>query len=207
MPTSAPTNIYNRTQIFCTTGESVDVLCIPQQRVLPSPSAATAPDESVVPRRRRCSVALQKDSRVLAAMYSYGVLLWHRGTIRSASSVSFCILFLTSQKKYAAGGTVAVSPHSTAVPVNSDKRADMCTAPLRRWKFWRSRKGSRRIAPAALFSIYSFSRTISANARQVGFPPASMAACTAASSRSALSTSPICRRSMASALRMLAGLA
>ena len=103
--------------------------------------------------------------------------------------------------------TAAVSPHSTAVPVNSDKRADLRTAPLRRRKFWRSRKESRRIAPAAPFPIYSFSRTISANARQVGFPPASMAACTAASSRSALSTSPICRRSMASALRMLAGLA
>ena len=60
------------------------------------------------PSRRRCSVALQKDSRVLAAAFFDGVILWHRGTIRFASSVSFCILFLTSQKKYAAGGTVAV---------------------------------------------------------------------------------------------------
>ena len=68
------------------------------------------PMGALSPRRRRCSVALQRDSRVLAAAFFYGLLLWHRGTIRSASSVSFCILFLTSQKKYAAGGTVAVLP-------------------------------------------------------------------------------------------------
>ena len=69
------------------------------------------------PRRRRCSSALQRDSRVLAAMFFYGLILWHRGTIRFASSVSFCILFLTSQKKYARGATVTVSLLKTAVPV------------------------------------------------------------------------------------------
>ena len=45
---SAPTKIYNRTQIFCTTGESVDAFCIPRQRVLPSPCVATVSDGSVV---------------------------------------------------------------------------------------------------------------------------------------------------------------
>ena len=49
------------------------------------------------PRRRRWSSALQRDSRVLAAAFCYGLILWHRGTVRSASSASFCILFLTSQ--------------------------------------------------------------------------------------------------------------
>ena len=63
------------------------------------------------PRRRRCSPVLQRDSRVLAAAFFYGLILWHRGTIRFASSVSFCILFLTSQKKYACGATAAASPY------------------------------------------------------------------------------------------------
>ena len=34
------------------------------------------------PRRRRCSSALQRDYRVLAAAFFYGLILWHRGTIR-----------------------------------------------------------------------------------------------------------------------------
>ena len=63
------------------------------------------------PHRRRCSSDLQKEYRVLAAMSFYGLILWHRGTIRFASSVSFCILFLTSQKKYARGATAAASPY------------------------------------------------------------------------------------------------
>ena len=62
---------------------------------------------------------------MLATMFFYGVLLWHCGTIRFVSSVSFCILFLTSQKKYARGATVTVLLLKTAVPVNSDKRADV----------------------------------------------------------------------------------
>ena len=96
---------------FCTTGEYADGLPFPRQGVLPASCVAAILDGSVVPRRRRCSSALQKAFRVLAAMFFYGVILWHRGTTRSASSVSFCILFLTSQKKYARGATVAVSPH------------------------------------------------------------------------------------------------
>ena len=75
------------------------------------------PMGALFPRRRRCSSALQRDSRVLAAMFFYGLILWHRGTIRSASSASFCILFLTSQKQYARRATVTVSLLKTAVPV------------------------------------------------------------------------------------------
>ena len=71
-----PTNIYNRTQIFCTTGAYVGALLFPQQCVLSSPCAATATDGSVVPRRRRCSSALQRVYRVLAAMFFYGLILW-----------------------------------------------------------------------------------------------------------------------------------
>ena len=78
-------------------GAYADAFCIPQQGVLPSPCVETAPDGSVVPRRRRCSVALQRDFRVLAAMFFYGLILWHRGTIRFASSASFCPLFLARQ--------------------------------------------------------------------------------------------------------------
>ena len=48
MPTSAHTNMYNRTQIFSTIGAYVDAFCIPRQRVLPSPCVATAIDGSVV---------------------------------------------------------------------------------------------------------------------------------------------------------------
>ena len=106
---SAPTNVYNRTQIFCTIGAYVGALLFPQQRVLPSPCAATIIDGSVVPRRRRCSIALQKEFRVLAAAFFYGVLLWHRGTIRFVSSASFCPLFLAQQKKWVCEATVAVS--------------------------------------------------------------------------------------------------
>ena len=100
---------------FCTTGAYADGLPFPRQGVLPSPCVATVSDGSVVPRRRRCSPVLQRDSRVLAAAFFYGLILWHCGTIRFASGVSFCILFLTSQKKYARGATAAVSPHSAAL--------------------------------------------------------------------------------------------
>ena len=68
--------LYNRTQIFCTIGAYVDVLLFPQQGVLPPPCAATVIDESVVPRRRRCSPDLQRDFRVLSAMFFYGLILW-----------------------------------------------------------------------------------------------------------------------------------
>ena len=43
--------------------------------------------------RLRCYTAY----RVLAAIFFYGLILWHCGTIRFASGVSFCILFLTRQ--------------------------------------------------------------------------------------------------------------
>ena len=118
-------------QICCTTGECVDALLFPQQGVFPSPCVATAPDGSVLPRRRRCSSALQRGFRVLAAIFFYGLLLWHRGTIRSASSVSFCILFLTSQKKYAAGGTVTASLLKTEPPVAAGKGPMWASAPTR----------------------------------------------------------------------------
>ena len=62
------------------------------------------------PRRRRCSLDLQRDSRVLATMFFYGVLLWHRGTIRSVFSASFCPLFLARQKKWVCEATATVSP-------------------------------------------------------------------------------------------------
>ena len=62
---------------------------------------------------------------MLAAAFFYGVLLWHRSTIRFVSSVSFCILFLTSQKKYARGATVTVSLLKMAVPVKPDRMADV----------------------------------------------------------------------------------
>ena len=61
------------------------------------PARQLLPMGALSPRRRRCNIALQRDSRVLAAMFFYGVLLWHCGTIRSASSASFCPLFLARQ--------------------------------------------------------------------------------------------------------------
>ena len=45
---SAPTKIYNGTQIFRTTGECVGGLLFPRQRVLPSSCAATVSDGNVV---------------------------------------------------------------------------------------------------------------------------------------------------------------
>ena len=68
------------------------------------------PMGALSPRRRRCSIALQKAFRVLAAMFFYGLILWHRGTIRFASSASFCPLFLARQKKWVCEATVAVLP-------------------------------------------------------------------------------------------------
>ena len=62
------------------------------------------------PRRRRCSSDLQRDFRVLAAAFFYGLHLWHRGTIRSTSSASFCPLFLARQKKWVCEATAAASP-------------------------------------------------------------------------------------------------
>ena len=108
---SAPTDIYNRTQILCTIGESVDAFCIPRQRVLPAPCAATATDGSVVPRRRRCSPALQRDSRVLAAMFFYGLIQWLAVQSDPHLSASFCPLFLARQKKWVCEATAAASPH------------------------------------------------------------------------------------------------
>ena len=63
------------------------------------PAWQLLPMGALSPHRRRCSSVLQRDSRVLAAMFFYGLILWHRGTIRSVSSASFCLLFLARQKK------------------------------------------------------------------------------------------------------------
>ena len=74
--TSAPTNMYNRTQILCTIGESVDAFCIPRQGVLPSPCAVTAIDGSVVTTQAARSPDSQTVFRVLAAMFFYGLIQW-----------------------------------------------------------------------------------------------------------------------------------
>ena len=118
---SAPTNVYNRTQELCTTGECVGGLLFPRQGVFLFSCAATVSDGSVVPRRRRCSSALQRDFRVLAAAFFYGLILWHCGTIRFVPSASFCPLFLARQKKWVCEATVAVSPHARQFGANGQK--------------------------------------------------------------------------------------
>ena len=57
------------------------------------------PMGALSPSRRRCSVALQKDSRVLAAAFFDGVILWHRGTIRFASKRLFLPTFSGATEK------------------------------------------------------------------------------------------------------------
>ena len=49
------------------------------------------------PRRRRCSLDLQRDFRVLAAMYFYGLILWLAVQSDPHPSASFCPLFLARQ--------------------------------------------------------------------------------------------------------------
>ena len=51
------------------------------------------PMRALSPRRRRCSAVLQRDFRVLAAAFFYGVLLWHCGTTRSVSKRLFLPTF------------------------------------------------------------------------------------------------------------------
>ncbi len=51
------------------------------------------------PRRRRCSVDLQRDSRVLATAFFDGVILWHCGTIRFVSKRLFLPTFSGKPEK------------------------------------------------------------------------------------------------------------
>ena len=89
------------------------------------------PMRALSPRRRRCSIDLQRVYRVLAAMFFYGVLLWHCGTIRSASSASFCPLFLARQKKWVCEATVAVLPHQWQFRCKPETSGGQGRPPLR----------------------------------------------------------------------------
>ena len=102
--------LYNRTQILCTIGAYVDALLFPQQGVLPSSLRGNCS------RWERCHHA----GGAVVQLCRESIVCWPQcpsagssvacGTIRSASSASFCPLFLARQKKWVAEGTVAVSP-------------------------------------------------------------------------------------------------
>ena len=92
------------------------------------------------PRRRRCSSALQKEFRVLATMFFYGLLLWHRGTIRSASKRLFLPTFSGKTEKVGLRSNGCGVAAKEAVSVNSDKRANVGIGPYGRREFWHNRK-------------------------------------------------------------------
>ena len=92
-----PCGCTSALQILRTPGESVDAFYIPQQRVLPSPCVATILDGSVVSTQAALQSSFVDSLSCAGAMFFYGLILWHRGTIRSVSSASFCLLFLARQ--------------------------------------------------------------------------------------------------------------
>ena len=76
---SAPTKIYNRTQKrkYSAPPANAQVACCFHGRMLCHlPAWQLVPMGALSPRRRRCSSALQKVYRVLAAAFFEGVLLW-----------------------------------------------------------------------------------------------------------------------------------
>ena len=77
------------------------------------PAQQLLPMGALSPRRRRCSVALQRDFRVLAAAFFDGVILWHRSTIRFASRRIFLPTFSGATEK------VGRRRHSCGVTANS----------------------------------------------------------------------------------------
>ena len=90
------------------------------------------PMGALSPRRRRCSAALQRVYRVLAAAFFDGLVLWHRGTTRSASSASFLpILFWQGRKEWARGATAAVLPHQRKSGEYRKRLADRVVRPCR----------------------------------------------------------------------------
>ena len=122
--TSAPTNMYNRTQIFSTIGESVDAFCIPRQGGLPSPCAVTAIDGSVVTTQAARSPDSQTVFRVLAAMFFYGLIQWLAVQSDPLPAPLFAHFFWQDRKS----GSAKQQPRchrDNGTPVNPDKRADM----------------------------------------------------------------------------------
>ena len=74
------------------------------------PARQLFPMGALSPRRRRCSLDLQRDFRVLAAMFFCGLILWLAVQSNLHLSASFCPLFLARQKKWVCEATAAVSP-------------------------------------------------------------------------------------------------
>ena len=76
------------------------------------------------PRRRRCSPVLQRDSRVLAAMFFYGVLLWHCGTTRSVSKRLFLPTFSGKAEKVGlrSNGCGVTAKEASPVPTGQTGR-------------------------------------------------------------------------------------
>ena len=128
--TSAPTNMYNRTQIFSTIGESVDAFCIPRQRVLPSPCAVTAIDGSVVTTQAARSPDSQTVLRVLAAMFFYGLIQWLAVQSDPRPAPLFAHFFWQDRKSMPAERRPR--PRRTnGTPVKPDKRADAHIGPYK----------------------------------------------------------------------------
>ena len=106
------------------------------------------------PRRRRCSSALQKEFRVLAAMFFYGLILWHCGTIRFASRRLFLPTFSGAAEKVGLRSNGCGVTAFNSSPVKTNKRGRCGHRPLRRWEIWRSRKSrsaKQRLRPRSKF--------------------------------------------------------
>ena len=128
---SAPTKIYNGTQRFCTIGAYVDGPLFPRQGVLLFPCVATVIDESVVPRRRRCNIALQRDFRVLAATCFYGT----HSVAPRYNPIRIQRLFLPTFS----GATEKVCPRSDGYSVavkNGSSGANRTSGPMCTRKGW-----------------------------------------------------------------------
>ncbi len=127
---SAPANMYSRTQIFSTTGEFVDGLLFPRQRVLQFPCVATAPDGSVVTTQAARSTDLWTVSRVLAATLFYGLLLWLAIQSDPLPAPLFAYFFWQDRKSRSAKQQLRPRRENGS-PVNPDKRADVGIGPYK----------------------------------------------------------------------------
>ena len=83
------------------------------------------------PRRRRCSSALQRDSRVLAAMFFYGVILWLAAQSDPHPAPLFAHFFWQGRKSGSAKQPLRCYRDNGSSGANRKCRADRVVGPYK----------------------------------------------------------------------------
>ena len=97
------------------------------------PARQLFPMGALFPRRRRCSIDLQRDFRVLAAAFFYGLILWLAVQSDSHPAPLFSPFFSGKAEKNGPPEAQLRCRRERGSPVNPDKRGRQGRLPLQRY--------------------------------------------------------------------------